>query len=226
MVKKIKTTANLFESYIRQYCIDKNITMQELAKQTGLARSTFYTLLKPQSDSKISHIITIANIVKLHPDVLLKLKWCEFDLHKDDAVVQQVISHNSDSYGFVGETMADGVVITGGDSFTKIWTIKNLSNRTWEGRVLQCVDENLSTEPAFQHTMTPHLFPCQTTIHLPSVAPNRQVTIAVIYKTPNTTGHYQSHWKMLDENGQDCFPNASFQTAVAVKRFGDFDSEL
>lgn len=224
MVKKIKKTANLFESYIRQYCIDKNITMQDLAKQTGLARSTFYTLLKPKSDSKLSHTITIANIVKVHPDILLKLKWCEFDINTEETVLQNRYEHNGDSYGVVGETVADGTVITGGDSFTKTWTIKNLSNKTWEGRVLQCVDAHVSAEPDFKNP-TQQLLPCQSTIHLPNIAPNRQVTIAVIFKTPNQSGQYQSQWKLLDENGQDCFPNAGLHTAVTVKRFGDFDNE-
>lgn len=224
MVKKIKTTASLFESYIRQYCIDKNITMQDLAKQTGLARSTFYTLLKAKSDSKISHLITIANILKIHPDLLLKLKWHEFDITKDEGAIQKTYQSKSDSLGFVEETVANGSVIVAGDSFTKAWTIKNLSNQTWEGRVLQCIDENIDVEVHYKNPTVQQLTPCQSSIYLPSIPPNRQVTIAVIYKTPHTAGHYLSKWKMLDANGQDCFPNAPLLTDVVVKRFGDFDN--
>lgn len=225
MVKKIKKTANLFESYIRQYCIDQNITMQDLAKQTGLARSTFYTLLKTKSDSKISHFITIANIINIHPEVLLKLKWHEFDLVKDDVKVQKTYQANSDSLGFISETITEGTVITAGDSFTKTWTITNLSNQTWEGRVLQCIDENINVDINYKNPTVQQLIPCQTSIHLPSIPANRQVTIAVIYKTPHTPGQYISKWKIVDEKGQDCFPDATLQTAIVVKRFGDFDNQ-
>lgn len=224
MVKKIKTTASLFESYIRQYCIDQNITMQDLAKQTGLARSTFYSLLKSKSDSKISHLITIANIMKIHPEMLLKLKWHDFDIHKDDANIQKTYQAKSDSLGFVSETITESTVITAGDSFTKTWTIKNLSNQTWEGRVLQCIDENIPDDINYKNPDIEHLFPCQAEIYLPSIPANRQVTIAVIFKTPHTAGRYVSKWKIIDENGQDCFPDMTLETAVVVKRFGDFDN--
>lgn len=225
MVKKIKKTANLFESYIRQYCIDQNITMQELAQKTGFARSTFYTLLKSQSDSKLSHFITIANLLNLQPQFLLDLKWHEFDIKENDVVIQKTYQSGSDSLGLIDETIHANSVITAGDSFTKTWTIKNLSNKTWEGRVLKCIDENAHQEITYKNPTIKQLLPCQTDIYLPSIPPNRQVTIAVIYKTPHISGQFVSKWKMLDEHGQDCFPNATLEAVVTLKRFGDFNND-
>lgn len=80
MTKKMNELTHPFEIYVRQYCVDQNITIQELARQTGLARSTFYALLKPTNNPKLASIVALANVIKVHPQTLLNLKWQDFDL--------------------------------------------------------------------------------------------------------------------------------------------------
>lgn len=204
---------NQFSTYVRQFCRQNHISLEKLAEQAGIARGTLYHLLDQDTQPKVVHLLQLAQAMNVHHNVLFRLKWSEFGiLHtptiKDDETY--ITKVEMDMCGFVDETVPDGSIVTAGCQFDKSWTLQNMGDVVWQNRYLLCLDEPLST-PHYPngHCVDDYRLKASSNIiEIPTTQPMDKVTLTVTLTAPNVAGRYISYWKMIDEYGKLCFPNA------------------
>lgn len=220
-----KYQPNYFEEYIRRQCKLKNLPIETLADRIGMSRGTFYALLKPKSNPKLTQLLSIAEILDIHYDVLVQLKWKSLasqDLRLQTA--DKTLPTYPDSSAFISETIPDGTIMDAGCEFEKTWTIQNIGQEVWLNRFLQC--QNIPDESQLPQGILVrdyYLIPESHQIAIPTTYPNEKVTISVKFRTPNIAGHYISYWKMINQHGELCFPNENqigLSTLIIVKTLG------
>ena len=93
--------------------------------------------------------------------------------------------------GFVSDvTVPDGTIFSSGESFTKIWRLKNLGTCTWDTNYELLFKDGDSMEgPASQQLTTG------------SVAPGQTVDISVDLVAPGANGTYKAFWWLRADSG-------------------------
>lgn len=116
-----------------------------------------------------------------------------------------------DASVFIGETLADGTLMTPGQRFTKTWTICNAGTVPWRDRRLTRVGiaagSGLITTPI--------------QVPIPDTDPGEEVTIAVPCVAHFVEGTSNAAFKMTDPAGRLYFPDRYFvglQAQVTVVR--------
>ncbi|WP_051728744.1 NBR1-Ig-like domain-containing protein [Amycolatopsis sp. VC5-11] len=118
-----------------------------------------------------------------------------------------------DSSGFGGDglpgdvTFPDGAKARYGQTFTKIWRLKNTGSVPWRSRFLQVAGG------------TTVLCPSPPRVPVPDAEPGQLVEVSVPV-TPTGTGVCHVLWKMVDERGALVFPDRTgifYQVTVAVE---------
>lgn len=220
-----KYQPNYFEEYIRRQCKLKNLPIETLADRIGMSRGTFYALLKPKSNPKLTQLLSIAEILNIHYDILIQLKWKSLAQQKSEFhTVDKTLLTYQDSSAFISETIPDGTIMDAGYEFEKTWTIQNIGQEIWQNRFLQC--QNIPTTSQLPEGVSAddyYLIPESDTITIPTTYPHEIVTLAVKFKTPNIAGHYISYWKMVNQYGELCFPKThqiGLSTLIVVKTLG------
>jgi hypothetical protein len=86
-------------------------------------------------------------------------------------------------------TVDDGTKFLPGESFTKIWRLRNAGSCTW----------NTSYGITFD---SGEAMGAPATVYLPgNVAPGQEVDVAVAMKAPTTAGTYRGNWRMREQGG-------------------------
>ncbi|WP_370939385.1 NBR1-Ig-like domain-containing protein [Amycolatopsis sp. cg13] len=118
-----------------------------------------------------------------------------------------------DSSGFGGDglsgdvTFPDGAKTRYGQTFTKIWRLKNTGSVPWRSRFLQVAGG------------TTVLCPSPPRVPVPDAEPGQLVEVSVPV-TPTGTGVCHVLWKMVDERGALVFPDRTgifYQVTVTVE---------
>ncbi|MBB1160311.1 NBR1-Ig-like domain-containing protein, partial [Amycolatopsis dendrobii] len=118
-----------------------------------------------------------------------------------------------DSSGFGGDglpgdvTFPDGAKARYGQTFTKIWRLKNTGSVPWRSRYLQVAGG------------TTVLCPSPPRVPVPDAEPGQLVEVSVPV-TPTGTGVCHVLWKMVDERGALVFPDRTgifYQVTVSVE---------
>ncbi|WP_406642570.1 NBR1-Ig-like domain-containing protein [Amycolatopsis sp. WGS_07] len=118
-----------------------------------------------------------------------------------------------DSSGFGGDglsgdvTFPDGAKARYGQTFTKIWRLKNTGSVPWRSRYLQVAGG------------TTVLCPSPPRVPVPDAEPGQLVEVSVPV-TPTGTGVCHVLWKMVDERGALVFPDRTgifYQVVVTVE---------
>ncbi|SFQ73355.1 NBR1-Ig-like domain-containing protein [Amycolatopsis rubida] len=118
-----------------------------------------------------------------------------------------------DSSGFGGDglpgdvTFPDGAKARYGQTFTKIWRLKNTGSVPWRSRYLQVAGG------------TTVLCPSPPRVPVPDAEPGQLVEVSVPV-TPTGTGVCHVLWKMVDERGALVFPDRTgifYQVTVAAE---------
>lgn len=102
--------------------------------------------------------------------------------------VQQV-----DDSVFEGDiTYKDGSRVEKGETFEKVWRLRNVGSVEWEGRFLMRMNDA----------------PCRTPdrVEIPRTPPGRSVDIKVLVRAPQEPGNCRIYWKMVDLQGRSLFP--------------------
>ena len=112
----------------------------------------------------------------------------------DKVIVSQLPSQQTYSAPFWG-------------GFSHEWTIQNKSTLTWTGRSLRC--EN-PTDNGVR--------PGTGVISVPDTAPQGFAKVICAFEVHGHEGNATSQWRMIDAQGNDCFPNhnTSFNVVVDV----------
>lgn len=106
------------------------------------------------------------------------------------AVSSPRCANAGDDASLVSQTVANGAVMTPGQSFTQNWTLRNTGTTTWSPGKNGYTLNNLGSDPYFgvgHHA--------KEVLGSP-VAPGEEVTLSYDFIAPDRAGTYRSYWKM------------------------------
>lgn len=101
-------------------------------------------------------------------------------------------------------TIPDDSLIGTGQSFRKIWEVRNAGTVPWRGRYLTRIGTSNST-----YTLASPL-----RVEVPDADPGELVQITVDLVAPSTPGTKQVHWKQTDEQGREYFPGPQYTYGI------------
>jgi transcriptional regulator with XRE-family HTH domain len=102
-----------------------------------------------------------------------------------------------DASTFIADITPDGVIMPPGFHFEKIWRIQNSGTVPWAGRWLR----RLGPPTGLGIPTSPLQVPIATTM------PGQTVDITVPMRAHNLAGTAEVHWKMVDDDGYEFFPD-------------------
>jgi Ig-like domain from next to BRCA1 gene len=196
--------------FILQRARTLGYSVVDVCKRAGISRETFYRMNDAsQRRPNIDSLIGLAGALQVHPMRLLQALFDDIEvseLPKPTASAEP----SPDKSVFVSETIPDGTLVLCGQPFTKTWTMFNAGQVAWEGRYLQCMDEEIiAYSRSGQHLFKlDGLQPEHPIIQVPITEPSQEVTVGVNYIAPAIPGVYFSYWKSFHADGRQCFPEA------------------
>jgi DNA-binding Xre family transcriptional regulator len=195
------------DSYVRNRARELGISLAELSRRAGMSRQTVHALGKANAKMpNLGTVVTLAGVLEVHPMRLLHLM---FDASPMPPRVRS--SNAADRSAFVRDVShADGELVLPGERFTKTWELQNVGTVPWEGRFLDCQDEDLLVYQRSGATLhlAANLMPTHSRVPVPTTPPGEKVEISVQFTAPATPGTVLSYWKMVFADGSFCFPPA------------------
>jgi len=203
-----KKTPDNFAGYVDARIKELGLDFKTAAARAKMTRQGLYKLLDSNGEkAQLSTIINLANAIKVHPFVLLRLIFNNL-IHK---FTEENALHLHDASGFITDiTLPDGVAVYAKQNLVKTWEIVNNGSIDWIDRYLVCVDEKLEVTATAADFAAPHLkrglIPQQTRTPIPLTHPGQSVQLTVNLIAPDYPGSFISYWKMVDNAGNFCFP--------------------
>ena len=198
-----------FSEYIRTRATEKGLTMAELARRSGLARQSLYSLLDGVTGQvKIATVVALAAALDIHPVVLFRVLLSQLDFPKFSTTAAK---YSFDASGFVQDvTIPDNSIVSTNSVFTKVWEIQNVGHVNWIGRKLVCMvrksDEFVIPDCIAAANLIHGLLPTQRAIDIPETLVGDTVELSVEFTAPSYPCSVVSYWKMVDADGDICFP--------------------
>ncbi len=214
------------DSYIRSRANELGVSLSELCRRAKISRQTLYTLHQvPDKLPALQTVVSLAEVLHVHPLRLLQLVFDELPLTSQVKQKQAL----GDQSAFVQETVPDGTMVLYGERFAKEWQLQNVGRVPWEGRYLQCMDEEIVVYTRTGETLkiAERLKPDVMRIAVPSTAPGCSVKLTVNFTAPTMSGNFLSYWKSVFEDGTLCFPKAqglSVMVRVSTMATGAFET--
>jgi DNA-binding XRE family transcriptional regulator len=204
------------DSYIRTRTNELGLSRAEVCRRAGVSRQTMYSLNEvPHKLPALQTVVSLADVLRVHPLRLLQLVFDELPMTQ---VVKQKQARGDHS-AFVQETFPDGTMVLYGARFTKMWELNNTGLVPWEGRYLQCMDEELVVYTRTGETLkiAENLIPTVKRIPIPYTPPKSSVQLKVEFTAPRMPGIFLSYWKSVHADGTLCFPkNQGLSVKVRV----------
>lgn len=214
------------ERYIRSRASELGLSLTEVCRRASISRQTLYTLNEvPHKLPALQTIVSLAEVLEVHPLRLLQLVF-------DEVPIAQPLKQRhkrGDHSAFVQETIPDGSLVLYGKRFIKTWEVQNVGRVPWEGRFLQCMDEEIVVTTRTGETLriTDSLKPAAVRIPIPATAPGDVVKLTVEFTAPTSPGTFLSYWKSVFADGTLCFPKAqglSVKVRVNTMATGAFEA--
>ncbi|MCK2126663.1 NBR1-Ig-like domain-containing protein [Thauera aromatica] len=199
-----------FEQYVRARCRTLRISISELALRAGTSREHLYRLMRGEVfNPSLQTMHGLASGLNVSTLYLLRHYFEELNL---GGGIELPGRHEGDQESFVHDvTIPDGTLLGPNQAFTKTWAIQNTGDLAWAGRRLVCVDEDYVLAkrqpcgkllPVLDNQLLPG---CRETA-VPDCLPGEVVEISLQFTTPALPCTTLSLWKMVDAEGQPCFP--------------------
>jgi transcriptional regulator with XRE-family HTH domain len=195
------------DSYIRNRTNQLGLSLTEVCRRAGVSRQTLYSLNEvPHKLPALQTVVSLADVLRVHPLRLLQLVFDELPMTPQVKQKQARGDHSA----FVQETIPDGTMVLYGARFTKMWELQNTGAIPWEGRFLQCIDEELVVYTRTGETLkiAENLIPALKRVPIPYTAPKSAVQLQVEFTAPRMPGIFLSYWKSVYADGTLCFPKA------------------
>jgi len=200
---------NHLADYIRQRAFALDISISELAKRAKLSRQGLYKIFDEQViEVRLSTLIRLAHVLKVHPIELFRRIFSRRDF---SVPYSPGTKHQRDYSGFVRDvTFPDNSIVLIDQNFKKCWEIQNLGDVEWVNRRLVCTDDELyivkKDSDELIRLADQNLVPEHSEVVIPRTPPGETVSISVNFKAPSFPCTTISYWKMVDEEGDFCFP--------------------
>jgi transcriptional regulator with XRE-family HTH domain len=195
------------DGYIRNRTNQLGLSLTEVCRRAGVSRQTLYSLNEvPHKLPALQTVVSLADVLNVHPIRLLQLVFDELPMTPQVKQKQARGDHSA----FVLETIPDGTMVLYGARFTKMWEMQNTGQVPWEGRFLQCVDEEIVVYTRTGETLkiAENLIPSLKRIPIPYTPPKSAVQLKVEFTAPRMPGIFLSYWKSVYADGTLCFPKA------------------
>ena len=192
--------------YIRSRAKELGLSLREMCRLAKISPQTFYSLSGRLPD--LQTVVALADVLQVHPLRLLHLVF------EAVPIKPQVASRHKrgDQSAFVRDvSIPDGALVLPGHRFTKTWELQNVGAVPWEGRYLQCMDEEIevyNTRSGETLNVAHNLVPTTTRIAVPHTKPGKTVQLSVDFTAPKPPGTVLSYWKSVFADGSLCFPES------------------
>jgi Ig-like domain from next to BRCA1 gene len=195
------------DGYIRSRALALSLSLAEVCRRASISRQTLYSLNQvPQKLPALQTVVSLADVLQVHPMRLLQL------IFDGIPVAQQLKRRQTrgDQSAFVQETIPDGTLVLFGEQFSKTWELQNVGRVPWEGRYLQCMDEEIVVYSRIggELKIAENLVAQVNRIPVPTTLPGEMVKLTVNFTAPAMPGTFLSYWKSVFEDGAVCFPKA------------------
>lgn len=198
--------------YVKKHLEKSGMSLAEFARRAKLSRQSVYNILNSELEqARLSTFIQIANALKIHPMDLLRVFFSRWEF-PSTAPTRTKSLINGDDIGFIGDiTYPDYSILSPGQTFEKIWEIRNVGIVPWKNRRLLCLDQHI--EVRFDNgdqldTYRYGLMPLDgREIMLPDIAPGTNHQVCIRFLAPEVACTTISYWKMVDEQGNYTFPD-------------------
>lgn len=184
------------------------MTQSELSRLTGVSRQTLLSLAQvPNKMPSLQTLVSLAEALKVHP---LRLVHLVIEVAPHHRTVANQRSHNDQSVFVRDVNYEDGTRVLPGQRFVKTWELQNVGKVPWEGRLLQCMDEEIvvCTRTGETLHLAHNLQPTHTRVAVPTTRPGDLVQVSVEFTAPEPPGTVLSYWKSTFANGALCFPKS------------------
>jgi len=216
-----------FAAFVEARRVALGLDKSELARRAGLSRQALYKVLSGDvQEARLSTIIGLGSALACSPLTLMQALFGGAGVVVDGArppkrgkggvaAPDGEGKYPGDASRFIADvTVPDNSLIMIGSEFVKQWKILNAGGVAWEGRRLRCVDELLRLErvargdapAAFDDPQPTGLVPLAWEAPIPPTRPGEEALLSVTFRAPLVPGSYVSHWKMVDAEGDFCFP--------------------
>lgn len=197
-----------FEDFFNQRIKELDLTRTEVANRAKVSRQALANLTAGITEqAKLSTILSVARVLKVHPVYLFQLLLTPFPKYVP------IAKYKCDATGFIADvTVPDNSTVMVDQVFTKIWAIQNIGYVDWLGRQLVCVDKPIENLPVVNGFDPPSaqrgLMPAQQSIDIPETLSGQTVHLSVEFTAPSYPCSVFSYWKMIDAQGEFCFPQS------------------
>ena len=204
--------------YVSERCKEIRISQRGLAEKSGINKSTLRKILNGDTkQAQLGTIVAIAHALKIHPIDLCRYFLNQIELPKFTSTGANV---KNDSSGFIADvTFPDNSMVRINQTFTKIWAIQNIGSIAWLNRRFICMDtQSIGEFDLPEGVAAPIKFrglkPTARDFSMPDVLPGETVEIVVEFTAPFYPCNVISYWKMVDEEGDYCFPQSEGLSCV------------
>lgn len=205
-------------------CERNEITHAAIARKAGVSRETLYRIMRGDGNrASVETVCGIAKAAGIAPVVLLRLMYNDLD---SGALTLLPVRNDGDHHSFLADvTIPDGSTVMAGQRFVKTWALQNTGTVDWRGRKLRCVDaeivmarwEKRRGRRVLVSDVTPGLKPEKQEVAIPRTTSGESVKVSVTFRAPELPCDVASRWKMIDAEGELCFPkHAGVWCAVSV----------
>ncbi len=200
---------NTLGHFLRKRTRELGISLSELARRSGKSRQTLHSLsVKGERLPSIETLFDLALHLGVHPMRLLHLVFDDYQLPVKQA---RDFKDRGDKTIFLADvTIPDGEVVLAGAQFTKIWEVQNVGTEVWDGRFLECMDDEIvvSSLTGDSLLVTQRLRPAVNRIAVPYTLPGNVVRMSVDFTAPSLPGTCVSYWKSVYSDSSSCFPDS------------------
>ncbi len=198
-----------FSRYIQERLSALGISQSELCRRAGVSRQTLHSLLADAAKLPALNTVTaVAGALQVHP---LRLLQVLFDERVPVAGTVRSRQRRGDKSAFVRDvSFPDGALVLPGQCFVKTWELQNVGSVPWVGRVLRCVDEEITVyaRTGEQLHLALPLKPDAEQLPIPDTLPGEKVQLSMAFTAPDSPATVLSYWKSAFADGRLCYPNA------------------
>lgn len=197
-------------------CSRSGVTHSSIARKAGISRETLYRIMRGNGQrARVETICGVARAAGIAPVALLRVMFHDLD---SGGLTLLPVTHVDDHISFLSDvTIPDRSTVMAGQRFKKTWAVQNTGGVPWVNRRFRCVDSELVSarwvtqrgKRVLEPDLAPGLSPTKTEVKVPRTESGEIAEISVMFRAPLLPCDTISRWKMVDANGELCFPQHS-----------------
>lgn len=222
MGEKVKGAS--LAAYILLIIEKRGITREEFARRVGLSRAGFYKLLDKLTGREIGEL-RLSTLIKLARG--LEMPYL--------ALIQELTgaSHGSthakgepfmagDAFRLFEDSGVNIPTMCCGAEFVQRWMLHNTGAVPWRHRRMVCLDSCIfAMRPGARcgtALVFPKLLPFDNELPIEPTAPEETAVVQTRFHAPSNPGMAVSYWKMVNLEGEFCFPGLADAICVIQAR--------